>query len=80
MKSGHDRATTLGSAAGVIVGLLWIAMALGALWSSGQGVEKGRADWALAWGLVGILLLVAGCSAVAGSVMHRNHVRDHDAH
>ena len=64
-------------AIGAIIGALWIVMALASLWSAFQGLQNGRADWMLGWGLVGILLLIAGTSAVVGTWIHQYRLKDH---
>lgn len=64
-------------AIGAIIGALWIAMALASLWSAFQGLQNGRTDWMLGWGLVGILLLIAGTSAVVGTWIHQYRLKDH---
>lgn len=75
--NGEEKSVMLGVAAGFVVGIIWIAMALAALWQSHWGSSNGRGDWALAWGLVGFLLLAAGVSAIAGALHHRSLVRSH---
>lgn len=62
-------------ATGAIVGILWLAMAATCIWSAFRGAANGREDWALAWGLVGGLLLVAGSAAIIGSWWHETRVR-----
>jgi hypothetical protein len=75
--NAEEKSVRLGVAAGFVVGFIWIAMALAALWQSHWGSSTGRRDWALAWGLVGILLLAAGVSAIGGALHHRNLVQHH---
>jgi|GEM_PF-563454 len=71
-------------AVGFTVGVLWLLMAATTIWSAFRGAANGREDWALAWGLVGGLLLAAGLAALAGTWWHEKHVRvrrsDHGAH
>ena len=63
---------------GIVVGVLWLLMAGTSIWSAMRGAANDREDWALAWGLVGGLLLVAGLAAIVGSWWHENRVRrDH---
>lgn len=63
---------------GIVVGVLWLLMAGTSIWSSLRGAANHRPDWALAWGLVGGLLTVAGLAAIIGSWWHENRVhRDH---
>ncbi|HUH12421.1 MAG TPA: hypothetical protein VMK65_04905 [Longimicrobiales bacterium] len=64
-------------AIGATIGALWIAMALASLWSAFQGLQNGRSDWFLGWGLVGVLLLLAGTSAVVGTWIHQYRLKDH---
>ena len=61
--------------AGAIVGILWLIMAGTTIWSAVRGGMNGREDWALGWGLVGGLLLVAGIAAIVGSWWHETRVR-----
>jgi hypothetical protein len=61
-------------ALGAFIGLLWLAMAAAALRSSVQGLTVDRPDWGLGWGLVGILLLAAGLSAIIGTWNHQYRV------
>jgi hypothetical protein len=79
MATSEEKSVRLGVAAGFVVGIIWIAMALTALWQSHWGSSAGRKDWALAWGLVGVLLLAAGVSAIAGALHHKNLVESHNA-
>lgn len=65
----------LAMGAGLTVGVLWVAMAVWSLISAFQGGANGRPDWALAWGLVGILLGAAGCSAIVGTLWHQLRVK-----
>lgn len=60
---------------GIVVGVLWLLMAGTSIWSAIRGAANDRGDWALAWGLVGGLLLVAGLAAIIGSWWHENRVR-----
>ena len=63
---------------GIVVGALWLLMAGTSIWSAMRGAANDRGDWALAWGLVGGLLLVAGLAAIVGTWWHENRVhRDH---
>lgn len=56
--------------AGFGIGVLWIAMALYCLYSASTGAANSRPDYALAWGLVGTLLLGAGSAALVGTWWH----------
>lgn len=65
-------------ALGALIGVLWLAMATAALVSSVQGLRVDRPDWGLGWGLVGLLLLAAGLSAIIGTWNHQYRVlKDH---
>lgn len=68
--------------AGFGIGVLWILMAASALWAMFRGARLDRGDWALGWGLVGGLLLLAGAAAIVGTWWHLNRVlrEDHDTH
>ena len=72
MESSFPRKVAL--AAGFGVGALWILMAASALISAIRGARLGRGDWALGWGLVGGILLLAGSAAIAGTWWHLNRV------
>lgn len=64
--------------AGFGIGILWLVMAATSLWSSARGFANDRPDWALAWGLVGILLAAAGTAAIVGTWWHQTRVlRNH---
>ncbi|MEX0891984.1 MAG: hypothetical protein WEB88_07420 [Gemmatimonadota bacterium] len=58
---------TAGLAAGFGIGILWLVMAATSLWSAWRGWANQRSDWALAWGLVGLLLAAAGIVAMVGT-------------
>ncbi len=59
---------------GILVGVLWIAMAVTCLVSGLRGYANDRGDWGLAWTLIGTLLLVAGSAAIVGTWWHQRHV------
>lgn len=61
-------------AVGAGIGILWLGLAGVALVSAARGLANGRSDWALGWGLVGILLAAAGASAVVGTWWHQYRV------
>lgn len=61
--------------AGIVVGVLWIAMAAASLVSAFQGLANHRSDWWLAWFLVGILLGAAGIAAIAATFWHQFKVK-----
>ncbi len=62
-------------AAGLLVGVLWLAMALWSLVSAFQGLANGRSDWWLAWFLVGILLGAAGLCSIGATLWHQFKVK-----
>ena len=61
--------------AGMLVGVLWLAMAIAALVSAFQGLANHRSDWWLAWFLVGVLLAAAGLSAILATLWHQFKVK-----
>ena len=60
---------------GIVIGVLWLLMAGTSIWSAIRGAANGREDWALAWGLVGGLLALAGLGALIGAWWHETRVR-----
>lgn len=62
---------TVALAAGFGIGVLWLIMAITSLWSAARGFANDRADWGVAWGLVGLLLLAAGIAAMVGTWWHQ---------
>ena len=62
-------------AAGLVVGVLWLAMAAWSLISAFQGLANGRSDWWLAWFLVGILLGAAGLCSIGATLWHQFKVK-----
>lgn len=62
---------------GAVIGILWIAMAGAALRSAFGGLGRGLLDWFVGWGLVGVLLLAAGCAALIGTWWHQFRVVGH---
>lgn len=74
MDTGNHKPNTLALAAGTVIGALWIAMALAALVSAIGGFRRGLLDWFVGWGLVGVLLLVAGGAAIVGTAWHQFRV------
>jgi hypothetical protein len=60
---------------GFVIGVLWLAMAATALWSSARGYANDRSGWGLGWGLVGVLLLGAALAALVGTWWHNFRVR-----
>ncbi len=61
---------------GFIIGILWVVMAVTALWSSVRGYNNHRYDWGLAWGLIGVLLLAAGMISMFATWWHLTRVRN----
>ncbi len=72
--SVEKRRTAIAWASGIIVGLLWIAMAATCIVSGLRGYANDRGDWGLAWTMIGTLLLVAGLAAIAGTWWHQRRV------
>lgn len=70
----NDTRTALAWGTGMIVGVLWLAMAFTCLVSAGRAYANARNDWGLAWGLIGSLLLIAGLGAIVGTWWHQRHV------
>jgi hypothetical protein len=68
---------TAALASGFGIGILWLLMAGTSLWSSARGWLNGRADWGIAWGLVGVLLLAAGIAAMVGTWIHQTRSAEH---
>jgi hypothetical protein len=68
-ETGPQNTVALG--AGFGIGILWVVMAVTSLWSAVRGYMNDRGDWALAWGLVGVLLLAAGLAAMIGTWYHQ---------
>ena len=67
-------------AVGVIIGVAWIAMAVAALTTAASGVNEGRLDWVVGWGLVGVLLLTAGSISIIGTWWHQFRVLGDNGH
>lgn len=65
---------TIVMAVGAGIGILWIGLAAVSLVSAARGLANGRSDWALGWGLVGILLAAAGAASVIGTWWHQYRV------
>ncbi len=61
--------------AGIVIGVLWLAMAIASLVSAFQGLANGRSDWWLAWFLVGTLLGAAGLCAIGATLWHQFRVK-----
>lgn len=76
----HSENGRSGLIAGVVIGVLWIAMAVATLLSAAEGYQNNRNDWGLGWGLVGLLLLAAGVASIIGSWWHHRHTTRHHMH
>ena len=68
-QNGHGP-NKLALATGVGIGISWVAMALYMLVHACAGSGDSRPDYALAWGLAGVLLLAGGISALVGTWWH----------
>lgn len=71
---------TVALAAGFGVGIIWVIMAITALWSSVRGYANERYDWGLVWAMIGLLLLAAGIAAMVGTWWHQTRVVGRDHH
>ncbi len=71
----NARPNMVALAAGILVGVLWLAMAIASLVSAFQGLANHRSDWWLAWFLVGILLGAAGLCAIGATLWHEFKVK-----
>lgn len=60
------------------IGVLWLAMAAATFLTAYNGWANQRPDWAFGWGLVGVLLTLAGGSAIVGTWLHQYRLREHD--
>jgi hypothetical protein len=74
MQENRPLSRTIAVVPGLIIGVLWIAMAIAALWTSARGYANGRTDWGLGWGLVGFFLLAGGIAAAVGTWWHNFRV------
>ena len=75
-ESGPQNTTAL--AAGFGIGIVWLLMAGACLWTSYRGYANDRSDWGLLWGMVGVLLLIAGLAAMVGTWWHQTRVIRHE--
>ena len=60
---------------GLVIALLWLAMAAVTIASSIRAYGHDRAGWGLGWGLVGFLLLAGGLAALGGTLWHNFRVK-----
>jgi hypothetical protein len=67
---------TVALGTGFGIGVLWLIMAVTALWSAWRGGANDRPDWALMWAIIGVLLLAAGIAAMVGTWWHLTRVHD----
>ena len=67
----NNEPNKLALAAGFGIGVMWILMALWCLKAGLDGFSNGQEDYGLVWSIVGVLLLGAGCAAVAGTYWHQ---------
>lgn len=61
---------------GIGIGILYLFIAAGALRTGATGRSAGQEDIAFWWTVIGVLLLVAGIAAFAGTLMHSRRVRE----
>jgi sterol desaturase/sphingolipid hydroxylase (fatty acid hydroxylase superfamily) len=74
MKETKPLSKAVATLPGYIIGVLWLAMAISAIWSSASGYANGRSGWGLGWGLVGFFLLAAALAALVGTWWHNHRV------
>ncbi|MEN8376412.1 MAG: hypothetical protein ABFS34_13275 [Gemmatimonadota bacterium] len=60
------------------IGFLWVALAVLSSMSAIQGLQNDRFDWFMGWGLVGVLLFIAGLAALVGTWNHLYRVLRED--
>lgn len=66
---------TLALGVGFGIGVLWIALGIAAFWTSARGLAHDRLDWGVGWGLVGLLITLAGASAIGATWWHQFRVK-----
>ena len=75
MKETRSISSAAGAIPGYVIGVLWLAMAGSALWTSYRGYAHARSDWGLGWGIVGVFLLAAAIVALIGTWWHHARVK-----
>lgn len=74
MKETRDFPRLAAIVPGLLVGVLWLAMAAAAISTSARGYAHDRSGWGLGWGIVGFFLLAAGLAALVGTWWHNFRV------
>ncbi|HLU25131.1 MAG TPA: hypothetical protein VKZ58_05450 [Longimicrobiales bacterium] len=75
MAQGHASGqSTVPAIIGFAIGIILVLLGFIALSSSARGFGQGLADWGVGYGLVGVLILAAGCAAIVGTWWHRTRV------
>lgn len=74
MKETRNISRLAATVPGFIVGLVWLAMAAAAIWTSARGYAFDRSGWGLGWGIVGFFLLAAALAALVGTWWHNFRV------
>ncbi|MFW6206918.1 MAG: hypothetical protein ACOC5J_03185 [Gemmatimonadota bacterium] len=74
MKETKPLSRAVATIPGYLIGILWLAMAVSALWTSAEGYANSRADWGLGWAIIGFFLLSAALAALAGTWWHNTRV------
>ncbi len=80
MRENQSFSRTFAVMPGIIIGILWVAMAAAVLWTAARGYAHGRSDWGLGWGIVGVALLAGGIAAIIGTWWHNYRVVDRHHH
>ena len=75
MKETNNISRGPAMAPGLIIALLWLAMAAITLASAARAAEYDRSGWVAGWGLVGVLLLGGALAALAGTLWHNFRVK-----
>lgn len=74
MKETRDFPRLVAIVPGLVIGVLWLAMAAAAISTSARGYAHDRSGWGLGWGIVGFFLLAAGLAALVGTLWHNFRV------
>ncbi len=56
--------------AGLVIGVIYLLVAMGAFRTSMEGWEAGHADLGFWWIVIGVLLSIAGMGALVGTWIH----------
>lgn len=55
---------------GMAIGVLYLAMAFGALQRANGGWDTGYSDIGFWWTVIAVILAIAGCGALGGTWLH----------